>query len=281
MPFYQNVFESDFTQNILTEDLKFALNFKVPANTNRSSYMGAWADPPYNTVGNTTLTINYSIDAGKSYNLFTVSLTSGTSRTSDQIVADLNNNSSFSSMFLAKAVPNSQGVNRVLIQATVQREMFKAYISNSSAETVLRFNARAGVAELPSYCDRHTFSNYKDHGPYGDNTYPDSQGCLIKLTIPTDNWYITNAGFTATAQKDWQLLRGRSTVFKFKNYTLDGSNRITGIVEYPAGAKAGDWVKKTEYIYSGGNSSSQPNYIFECPYVLASGDLSTLPSIST
>lgn len=286
MPFFQNVFENDFIGHLLLDDRQYVLDFKVPANINRPVYMFAWADPPYNTVGKTTLTINYSIDAGRAFYALACTLTSGTAQTSDQIATDLNANTNFAALFEAKVSPDRNSIRRLLIQAKLERqnrEAFKAYITNSSAETVLRFNSKAGVAELPSYFSRHTIANFRDYGPYGSNAYPDSQGCLIQLTQPTDNWYITNAGLSTTAQKDWQLLRGRSQSFKFKIISTDSGNshRIDSIIEFPAGAKAGDLARKTEYIYNGGNSTSQPNYTFEVPYVLTSGDLTTTPSIST
>jgi len=284
MPFFQNVFDFDFYGHMLLDDRQYVLDFKVPANINKPHYQFAWADPPYNTVGNTTLTINYSIDSGKSYNALPLTLTSGATQTSDDIASDLNANTNFSNLFEAKVVQSKEGVRRLLIQSKLQREFFKCYIANTSAETVLRFNAKAGVAEMPSFFDRHTISNYRDYGPGGSNAYPDAQGALIKLTQPDDNWYITNANLSTTAQKDWQLLRGRAYgSFKFQNISTDAakSHRIDEIIEYPAGAKAGDLARKIEYVYDGSNSTSQPNFIFECPYVLTSSDLSTTPSIST
>lgn len=285
MPFYQNVFDNDFIGHLLLDDRQYVLDFKVPANVNKSIYQFAWADPPYNTVGNTSLTFNYSIDGGKKYFPLVISLTSGAARTADDIATELNANSNFTNLFTAKVIVYPPtGVRRLLIQSNQQREFFKVYVANTGAETILRFNAKAGVAELPSYFERHTVTNSRDFGPEGSNAYPDAQGCLVRLTIPTDNWYITNAGLTATAQKDWQLLRGRAVgSFKFQNIVTDpgNSNRVTSIVEYPAGAKAGDLARKIEYQYSGSNSTSQPNYIFECPYILVSGDLTTVPLIST
>jgi len=281
MPFYQNVFDNDFIGHLLLEDRQYVLDFKVPANKNKTIYAYAWAVPPYNTVGNTSLTINYSIDAGATWYSFNVTLTSGSAQTAAQVVADLNGDQNFASLFTAIAVQLGDQSYRLMIQAnSTQRERFKFYISNTGAETVLRFNAMAGVAQLPAYFDRHTIANFQAHGPGGDNTYPDSLGTLVKLNQPTDNWYITNAGLSTTASADWQLLRGRSRAFMFQNIATDSgnSNRITSIIEYPAGAQAGDLAKKTEYVYSSGNTTTQPNYTFEIPYVLQASDLTTIPT---
>lgn len=278
MPFYQNVFDNDFIGHLLLEDRQYVLDFKVPANKNKSTAMVAWASAPYNTVGNTTLTFNYSIDAGKTFHQFTVTLTSGPTRTADDIVTDLNNSTNFTSMFTATATPDKQGVKWVFIQAKsgmvlTSREQFRCYISNTSAETVLRFNAKAGVAEMPSFFARHTVDNFTSHGPGGDNAYPDSQGALIALDVSADAWYITNAGFTASEQADYALLRGRSMAFKFYKNTVDSSSRITQTIEYPAGAKVGDLAKKTTYTFT--SSKTSPDTIAEVPYVLTSGDLIT------
>jgi hypothetical protein len=273
MAFYQNVFENDFIGHLLLEDRQYVLDFKVPANVNRPGYMFAWGTPTYNLVGNTTLTINYSIDAGKTYYALALTLTSGATRSAAEVAADLNANTNFFNLFEAKVVTAKDGIGRLMLQAKLPNHQFKAYVSNSSAETVLRFNARAGVAELPDYFDRHTVTNFMNKGPGGTNEFPDSQGCLVKLTIPTDNWYITNAGFTATAQADYLLLRGRSLAFMFKKQTVDGSSRITQIIEYPAGAKVGDLAKKTTMTYTA--AQTEPDQIAEIPYVLTSGDLIT------
>jgi hypothetical protein len=128
---------------------------------------------------------------------------------------------------------------------------------------------------MPSYFSRHTIANFIEHGPGGDNAYPDSLGLLIQLTQPTDDWYITNAGLSTVASADYQLLYGRSGLFTFTKNTVDGSNRITSKIEYPAGAVAGMFAKKIDYTYSGANTS--PSQITEIPYVLTSGDLITPP----
>ncbi len=274
MPFYQNVFDNDFIGHLLLDDRQYVLDFKVPANKNKTIYAYAWTTPPYNTVGNTALTINYSIDAGATWYQFTVTLTSGSAQTAADVANDLNADSNFNSLFTANVVQLKDQSFRLMFQAkSTQRERFKFYVANTGAETVLRFNAMAGVAQLPSYFDRHTIANFQLHGPGGDNTYPDSMGMLVALTQPTDNWYITNAGLDTTALADWELLRGRSKAFMFKKNTVDGSDRITETIEYPAGAQAGDFARKTTYSYTGSNTN--PDQSAEIPYVLTSGDLIT------
>lgn len=86
----------------------------------------------------------------------------------------------------------------------------------------------------------------------------------------------TWGGSTGTADivvvhADYQLLRGRSGIFNFQKITVDGSDRITQIIEYPAGALVGDLSRKIKYTYTGGNT--HPTTITEEPYTLASTDL--------
>lgn len=118
-------------------------------------------------------------------------------------------------------------------------------------------------------------------------TYVDADNFTIPVNVTTagdrgealsvtENFMVTQAGFNiANVQTDWQLLRGRSGIFNFQNITVDGSNRITQIIEYPAGAQVGDFARKIQYTYSGGNT--QPSQITEIPYTLTAGDLVTPP----
>lgn len=85
---------------------------------------------------------------------------------------------------------------------------------------------------------------------------------------------VTDYGLDYTAMKeDYEHLAGRSGLFNFQNITVDGSDRITQIIEYPAGARAGDFGRKINYTYSGANT--KPSQITEIPYQLTSDDLVT------
>jgi hypothetical protein len=53
--------------------------------------------------------------------------------------------------------------------------------------------------------------------------------------------------------------------------TVDGSDRITQIIEYPAGAVEGDFARKINYTYTSANTN--PSTITEIPYVLTDSDL--------
>lgn len=268
MPYYQNVFESEFVGALLLSDRQYNLTFKIRPNRNTSTLMRAFGTAPYNTVGNTTLTFNVSINSGASWTSFDVSITSGAAVSANQIVTDLNADTNFSSFFTASLDAFSlDQKGLVTIRANYRRENFKSYVSNSSAETVLKFNRYAGISQLPSYFDRHLISSI--------GTYADSVGMLIKLVQPTHNTLITEAGLSTTAKTDYELLAGRSGMFTFYNQTVDGSSRITQKIEYPAGAVAGDLAKKTTYSYTG--AKTEPDVIAEVPYVLTNSDLVTPP----
>jgi len=129
----------------------------------------------------------------------------------------------------------------------------------------LKFNKYAGVAELPNYFQKHTIENR--------NNYPDSIGTLIKLDEgdEVDQTIIEDAGFSLTPKEDYELLKGRSGLFMFQNITVDGSDRITQVIEYPAGAVAGDFARKIRYSYTSANIN--PNKVTETPYVLEDADL--------
>lgn len=262
MPYFQNVYETEFVGALLLSDRQFNLSFKIRANKNTSVLMRPWSAAPYNTVGNTTLTFNVSIDSGRSYFVIPVTLTSSATLSAYQVVTDLNSDTTFAAYFVA-----SLEADLVTVKARLPRENFRAYINNTSAETILKFNRYCGVSELPSYFERHTIANRL--------TYTDSLGMLVKLTQPTDNTIITDAGLSTTAKADYELLAGRSGLFNFQKLTVDGSDRITKIIEYPAGARAGDLGRMIDYIYTGANTN--PSQITEIIYTITNSDLVTPP----
>ena len=120
---------------------------------------------------------------------------------------------------------------------------------------------------MPSYYVRHTIGNRFN--------YTDCTATLVQLDegdATVDQPIITDAGFDYSAmQEDWELLGGRVGIFQFKKQTVDGSNRITQIIEYSAGAGVGDIARKINYTYTAANTS--PSQITEIPYTLTSGDL--------
>lgn len=292
MPFFQNVFRSDFEGNWVLGDRQHSPKFVVPGNTGRGDELVvAWAEGPYNLSGadadgtNTTdtLEIVYALREYKNWATLSIDIADGAASasavTADEIVANLNDDATFSERFTAEVKYITPTENRRYVQIRQRRPAteFRFYIKNGRAEDVLKFNHKAGVAEAPSYFARHTIANRF--------AYADSQNALIELD-PTasdvDANIIDNAvdpkGLSldydsGTVQEDWELLRGRSGIFNFQKITVDGSDRITQIIEYPAGATTGDLARKIAYTYTGANL--KPSTITEIPYTLEASDLVT------
>jgi hypothetical protein len=269
-----NPFDSEFRGTLILGDNKFVLTFIVPGSKNYQNAMVAWNTEPYDFSVVTTLTLNYAYDTEfKNYSALAVNVAGASpgTTTAFEVVTLLNADLTFSEMFVAEVTRfRSTGPATVLIKSKAGRPkpMVRVYIDNPGAEEKLRFNKKAGVAELPVYFSRHTIANRF--------VFPDSVGMLIGLDTSdaVDQAIITDAGFDYTSpQEDWQMLRGRSEVFTFRKMTLDMSGRITEIIEYPAGAMEGWLAKKIKYVYTGMNSS--PDQITEEPYVLTSLDLVT------
>jgi hypothetical protein len=273
MAYFQNLFDTDFVQAFCLSDRQYNISFKVPANKNRSTQMDCWNPGPWNLTGSNKFAIRFSLDSGRNYTTISFTLTAGSAVTAQQVVADMNANTTFANWFTAEVVPDRFD-NRVRIRAlTKVPESFRAYIPNTAdtgdatntAEQHLQFNLRAAVVELPSYLERHTIAN--------QGTYADGLGMLLKLTQSDENWVITNAGLSTTPKSDYELLRGRSGAFMFVKNTVDSSSRITQSIEYPAGAVAGDLARKTTYSYTGAKTA--PDQSAQVPYTLTGGDLIT------
>lgn len=343
MAYFQNPFPEDWHGN-LPSDAKHSRDFYIPANRNKSDLMISWNVGPYDLSSDDTLTINYALDRGIFKNWCAVSVTvsgSTASATTAQEVADaLNNDTAFAQQFTAEAVlfrgpvPQLTPTFYVAIRTIRPREAISAYISNTSAEKKLKFNKYAGVADLPTYFNRHTIANRW--------TYNDSHGRLVALThditaislaspgVVTsaghglsngDTIYLVNtnsdpvldgsrtvANVTANTftvgvntsaagtkgswmtaveyqiitdyelvysdmKEDYELLGGRfGPEYVFKNQTVNSDDQVTEIIEYPAGAVAGDLARKTQMTYNQ-TADINPATIIQIPYVLQSGDL--------
>jgi hypothetical protein len=275
--FFQNLFNQEFRGNWVLSDRQYVLTFDVPPNQNQNDYQLAWNVEPYNFSSVPNLTINYAIDADlKGYVQRPINVAGSVpaSTKAQEVVDKLNADPFFSDHFLARTKSGSfDGVEGVTAFITSKsgrrRQTVSLFISNTGAETKLRFNKKAGVAELPSYYKRHTI----------DNRYavPDSLGTLVLLDElnPDHVVIIKDAGLDpANMQDDWELLGGRASgLFTFKKQTVDASSRVTAVIEYGAGAVVGDFARKTTMTYTG--TQTQPDQITQIPYVLASGDLVT------
>lgn len=309
MTYFQNPFASEFRGSWVLGDRQYSLTFICPCNAGRSDELVSnWNVPSgqtYDFSGNDAdgnpkniLKIHLTVNGNfQDWTTIEINLTENTYASLSpapvsssiygyQLLAILNSNPTFNSYFSASLGKFNQSSydNNISIKQKFATSRMKYFIINGGAEEVLGFNARAGVAELPSY-----FSRSKILG--GNMSFPmDGLNCLVELspsssggTSIVDDNIINNAvdfkgvslGLDSNSTKsDWQLLEGRASgLFSFQKLIVDGADRITEIIEYPAGAKVGDFARKINYTYTGGNTN--PSKVTEIPYLLTSGDLVT------
>lgn len=279
MTYFQNPFAQEFQGVLSLADRHLNPTWKVPANLNDSHLMMAWNLPPYNLTGNTDLTINYSIaptpnNIHKDFAALTIDITTAAASVSavtvPEIVEALNSNTTFSSLFEAFADIDRREDTRLRIRSKQPRERFKVFISNSSAESVLRFNRRAGVAEMPSFFARHTIANARN--------FDDSQAHLVELDpggSAIDAAIVTDAGFSTTVRADWELLEGKSGLFQFTIVDpTTAASSSTDTIIYHAGMQVGDFAKKIVEEFDGSGDLLRK---FELPHVLTASDIVSPP----
>lgn len=291
MPFYQNPFFEDFEGTwILGGHLDQQIVFKVPRNAGRDDRMVvAWNDAPFDLSGadadgnaNRYLNIRFSLSSNfQGWALLTVDLGTSSTATNLEVVNTLNANTEFAAWFAAQ---RNVLTGKVEIRALLPDLRIRFFVVNGGAEEKLGFNARAGITEIPAYFDRHKVAYlFADENEL--NRYPDSVNKLIPLdpsgsSVDTD--LVDNAvdgnGVSrrldsGTIREDWEMLKGRSSIFKFQKMCLDSAGNISQIVEYFAGMDVGDLAKKICYFRNGGALGAEPYQITEEPYVLTAGDL--------
>jgi hypothetical protein len=303
MSWFQNPFAEDFRGSLVLGDRQHIPSFLCPCNAGRGQEIViSWGTAPYTLSGTDadgnhkhTLSIQYAFSDSEFKRWQTLNVTGTgstvleTATTPDQVVAALNSDTSFANLFTAETKPSLQPTTRidgtvvpsttsagtaVVIKQNFPISRMRFYIVNGLAESVLLFNARAGVAELPSYFARHTSANA--------STFTDSCNTLIALNTglgidaaiidaAVDYKGVTKGFSSGTTQTDAQLMKGKSGIFNYQKLTVDGSDRITEIIEYPTGAVVGDLARKISYTYTATNLN--PDTIKEIPYTLTSGDL--------
>jgi len=298
MSFFQNPFMSEFRGNWVLADRHHIPTFAVPGNKGRGEeIVSVWSQPPYNLSGDdtdsnsaNTLIIRYALRGEHNWATLSVNITSTAASaaavTPQEIAGALNNDATFSSFFQALVSPDrfGNGAGPALYRLSIKQKRpiteFRFYIVNGRAEEVLQFNARAGVAEIPSYFDRHTVNNAISRN------FADSQGSIVKLSTASNvdsavinkavDAYGRSLDFDSSSEReDWELLEGRSGLFQFKSGPSDATaDSSSEVITYPAGAKAGDLALKTISVV---DSTANTSHVFEIPYVLDASDLITPP----
>jgi len=278
MPFFQNPFDCEFRGHWVLEDRQFVITFIVQPN--KSDIMVAFNTEPYDFSVLTDFTISYAYDPEfKLYSTLVINVAGAVpaETTAAEVAAKLNADPIFADYFTTTVrtftgALAGQAPNTLLIRSKRSNTSIRTFISNSGAESKMRFNKKAGVNDIPTYFERHTVDNRFNP------LFPDSLAKLILLdpSDPIDAAIIADAGFDPTMPKaDWELLSGRSGMFLFKKFTIDGSGRITRIIEYNTGATKGDLSRQIDYVYTG--TLTSPDQITEIPHTLESGDLITPP----
>jgi len=285
MSFFQNVFTADFEGSWILGDRHHIPKFVVRRNAGRGDEnVVSWNAGPYDLSGtdadstNTTdtLEIMYSLRAPNNWALMEIDIATGADDTSavteQEVITALNANTLFAERFSAFFQ------KRIMIRQKKPATEMRFYVVNGRAEEKLQFNGRAGVAELPTFFDRHSIANRF--------TFDDSQNHLIELDLTSSvDLAVVEAAVNergvamdfgwdgTTAQEDWELLAGKSGIFNCQKVTVDGSDRITEIIEYSTGSVAGALARKIIYTYT--STNTKPTTIAEIPYTLATGDLIT------
>jgi hypothetical protein len=315
MTYFMNPFHEDFLGVWVIDDRAHHPTFPCPRNAGRGhNIVVAWNEPSgtiprsfdlsvNDADGNPVkdLTLQFAIGSDfLNWNFLTVDLTddSNVSFTAVpaamepwQIVDILNAHPTFPSYFEAsighydeEQVPR----DRILIRQKRGVESFKFFIVKGTADEALGFNARAGVAELPTYFDRHTVFN-RD-ATTGLVAFEDGCNVLIELdpsnaggASAVDDDIIDNAvdakgnnlGYdSSVVQDDWELVQGQTSTFTFTKVSAAAAASTTTTIEYPAGAKVGDLAKKIVEEFDGGGNLLRK---FIMPHTLVSGDLITPP----
>lgn len=266
MSFFQNVFDFEFRGMLYSADRQYQSTYKVPPNTNRSDYMASGNDGPYDLTANTNLLINYAFDPElRNYATLSINVSGANiaATTVFEIMEALNSNSGFSTHFIA-----SKKENGLLITTKRQKNNFRAYISNSGAEKIIKFNKNAPIYELPSYFERYSVENRFKYSELGSNRL-----ILLNPADPVDSNIISEAGYDPlNPTPDWKLLKGTNDAFWFYKRTYT-TGQLTSEIKYPAGSVAGALAKKTYYVYDGSDLVE----VMETPYILKESDLLVPP----
>lgn len=158
MSFYLNPFNDYYGYYTVGDSSSYKLTFKVPANKNMGEFFICWNSGPYDLSTKNVLTFNFAFDpAYKNWSSFSVNIAGATASatTAQEIVSILNANSNFADWYTASIY----NLNQVGIRQKRPAASFRTYISNTSAELVVKFNKKIGVADIPSYFEKDTIDN--------------------------------------------------------------------------------------------------------------------------
>lgn len=301
MTFFQNVFTSEFRGSFPVADRSLTPHFNCPRNEGRGDeIVFAWNEGPYDLSGNDadgnstdTLVINLAMNVNDYHDWATVSLNiagaTPAATTAEEIVEIINGNDSFKGWFTAKVEKFDSGASRVSIRQNQPVPRFRFYIVNGRAEEKLRFNAKAGVAELTTYFHRHIVwinfdANEREIWSDGTNILieldPSASGGASAVDTAIIDNAVDKSGKTlgldsSNTREDWELMAAQSGFFEFTKGPSGGAVSTTDTeIIYHAGSKVGDFAQKIVTQFDAGGAIVAK---FILPHTLASSDLITPP----
>lgn len=252
MSFFQNLFDEYEGTWSLGDNYKYSLTFKVPGNKNRPESFICWNVEPYDFSSFPNLTFNFAIDGEfKNWASFTVNVAGATaSNTKAAEIRDiLNANSNFSSWFTAgiMAADKLSPLNRVYIRQKRPVTQFRFYVSNTSAETKLRFNKYGGIADIPTYFDRDTIANRF-------NT-TEANNKLIRLSYPILSNTVANPTVITSpshglSSTDMIYITGSNcspTIDGLREVTVIDEDTFTVSVNVTTAGTSGEWISDLNY----------------------------------
>lgn len=295
MPFFMNPFGYEFKANWSLVDhhafAKTIISKSVPPNKNNSDLMVAFNAGPYDFSSLNTLTINYAVDPHTTF--FTsvginVAGVTAAATTATEVANILNLNATFSDYFVASTKKVQQQMYHtsdapLTVEIKSKRPLIniRAYISNSGAESIMKFNKYAGIKELPAYFSRFTIEN---RDVTATNSQEDLRGHLIELDgtdtnidRPIIREFLNNSSWTnSDLLADWQHLKGQGGRFLFKISTVNADGQPTETILWSAGAVEGDMGVKITQVW-GAAGDLEPVEYYEEPYLLTGSDVANTP----
>jgi hypothetical protein len=166
MSFFQNPLPQDFYAPWLLSDRQYNPDFKCPRNAGRGDeFVVSYGTPTFNLSGNDSdgnskavLTISFALNDYRNWAdlQVTISASSLAATTPQEVVTSLLANAVFTDFFTVALDQSNQSIQ---IRQKRPNTSMRFYIKNGRAESVLKFNKLAGVAEMPTYFTRHTIAN--------------------------------------------------------------------------------------------------------------------------
>lgn len=244
MSYYQNPFDQEVRVNWMQDD--HPITFSCPPNKNAPDYAIAWNDGPYDLSGSGSLTIKFAHHAGnfKNWSSLTINVAGATAAatTASEIAALLNANTTFSDHMTALLDDN----RRLAIRGKKSKQFFKFYFANAGAELAIKFNKKAGVADLPPAADRHTIDSRF--------TYSDSLGMLVRLSheiagnTVANPTVVTSTAHGLTTGDVIYIVNSNSTptIDGERTVTVTGSDTFTVPVNVTVAGTSGEWLSTAE-----------------------------------